>query len=94
MPRLVASETESAKTYRVSIAVAAMAGLEAYKGQESEMLTLPEITRCTTVSKSTVFQIHALQHLGYIQKDVDSGRYFLNLKILEFAKYFRRANSF
>jgi IclR family transcriptional regulator, KDG regulon repressor len=81
-------------TYRVSMAAAAVEVLEAFKCS-SEMLTLADIARCTSVSKPTIFRIlHTLQHLGYVQRDIDSGRYFLSLKILEFAKYVRRANTF
>ncbi len=87
-------KSSPAARYRVAMAVATVEVLEAFKSP-SEELTLAEVARCTSASKPTVLRVLAtLQQLGYVKRDIDSGRYFLSLKVLEFAKYVRRANSF
>lgn len=76
------------------MAAAAIETLESFKCS-SEALSLREIARDASVSKPTVFRVlHTLTDLGYVNRDIDSGKYSLTLKVLEFAKYVSRANTF
>jgi DNA-binding IclR family transcriptional regulator len=79
---------------RTSVVVAAFEVLEAFKCP-SELLTLAEVARKVRASKPTVMRIlRKLSDLGYIKRDVHSGKYYLGLKILEYARYVRPADCF